>query len=85
MAHIIILMDGCLDSMRGNATTGGLVALKTAYHALDAHLAEMNSDEDVENAHTLLESIQAFLCDGGTFDGAGSQVATFTTQCNALL
>lgn len=78
-------MDGCLDSMRGNATTGGLVDLKAAYHAVDAAMGGWNSDEQVEAAHELLENIQTFLCDGGTFDGAGSQVQSFITACNGYL
>lgn len=84
MAHAIILMDACLDSMRGDATTGGLVDLKAAYHALDAALATLDKPQ-AEEAHELLERIQTFLCDGGTFAGAGSQVATFTAECNAFL
>lgn len=65
--------------MRGNATTGGLVDLKATYHAVDANLPLLDKPQ-ADEAHELLENVQAFLCDGGTFDGAGDQVQTFITE-----
>lgn len=85
MPHIIGDMDQCLDQMRGNASTGRLVDLKTAYHALNDHLPTLPPPKALE-AHQLLEDIQSWLCDGGTYSqGAADQAATFTGNCNNYL
>lgn len=84
MAHTIIDMDACLGAMAGNASTGKLVELKAAYHAVDANLANIEEGKRAD-AHELLETIQQWLCSGGIFQGAATQTQSFIDSCSAYV
>lgn len=43
MAHIIVLIDGKIDAMKGNATSGSLANLRTVADAVDANLPYLES------------------------------------------
>ena len=88
MPHVIILMDGALDGMRGNATTGNLDSLKTCYHAVDA-LIDNSTLEVSTQAHEFCDKVSDFLL--GDFSGYASgrgarvDVDDLITEGNGIL
>jgi len=79
MSHSVIIIGEKINDMKGDATTGSLATLLTTATAVDVNLAFLDKTQ-ADEAHELLETVQAFLCDGGTFAGAGNQVQTFITE-----
>lgn len=88
MAHSIILIRSKLDAMKGNATSGALVGLRTAVDGgqqfLD-HPETVNVSTDLDGIHEQLEQLQAFLADGVTMSaGAADTVDSYATAITAL-
>lgn len=79
MAHIIVLIDGKIDAMKGNATSGSLADLREVADAVDANLPYLDKPQ-VDEAHELLEQLQEWLCNGGMTTAPVDQVETFITE-----
>lgn len=79
MAHIIILIDGKIDAMKGNASTGSLADLRELADNVDANLPYLDKPA-VDEAHELLEQLQEWLCNGGMTTAPVDQVETFITE-----
>lgn len=86
MSHVLILMNTCADELRGDATTGKIVELKTAFNAVDTWLKENPDAPEAVPAHETMERVEAWLCSGGEFEmGAVDQVSSFTQELNDYL
>ena len=79
MSHIIILIDGKIDAMKGNASTGLLADLRELADNVDANLPYLDKPA-VDEAHELLEQLQEWLCNGGMTTAPVDQVETFITE-----
>lgn len=79
--HSVIIIDGCIDHLMGNATNGTLFTLRGAVDALDASLKDHPNPE----GHALLESIQMGLCTGIESDvGIDDLVQNWIDACEKL-
>lgn len=79
-------MNEVVDGLKGDAASGSLVDLSTAMNAVDDALNEHSMDHETGvAAHSMLEDLQSFLVDGGSYAGAGDQVSAFTSGLNAFL
>lgn len=79
MAHVILIIKGKINDMRGNATTGSLSTLHDTAEAVDANLPFLDKPQE-EEAETLLEGLQEWLCNGGMTTAPVDQVETFITE-----
>lgn len=79
MSHSIIIIDGKIDAMKGDATTGSLAELRTVADAVDANLPFLDKPQE-EEAHELLEGLQEWLCNGGMTTAPVDQVDDFITD-----
>lgn len=88
MAHVIIIIDEAIDSLKGNATTGDLADLRIAVDAADAYIVNLGKASDIigDQLHEILEDVQEFLTDDSTSSlGAKDRVCEFVTSINTTL
>jgi len=84
MSHSIIVINDCIGNLVGDASTGSLVDLRANADAADASLPNQSKPAAAE-IHEILERVQTFLCDGGTFTGADPQVIAFNAELSPFI
>jgi hypothetical protein len=86
MAHEIIIIIDAIDEMKGNATSGTLVNLRTAAAAVDTAIGT-NSYTQAQKTkmHNKLKQVQDFLKTNAGSPGTCTQVVTFTNDLNGML
>lgn len=76
MSHSVVIIDGAIDALKGNATSGDLSILKGYVATIDANLANLPTE-----AHELLENIETWFVSGYGSESVSDQMNVFINAC----